>query len=72
MYKTDQHGEYRRGYQWIDAWKDGMPGWCICELREYSNGDVRVHRGEPTYVSEAPQFQAVHAIYLQAARALGL
>jgi hypothetical protein len=75
-YKTDDHGEYRTTYRWVDAWPgDGavyVPGWCVCEVREYADGKVRVWTGKPTYTKDA--YSAVvtlHAIYLHCAKELG-
>ena len=76
MYKKDEHGEYRQTARWVDAWGGGGPyvaGWCVCEVREYADG-IRVHRAAPKYVSHdtTPEEIALHAIYMEAARALGL
>lgn len=76
MYEKDEHGEYKQAARWVDAWAGGGPyvaGWCVCEAREYADGVTRVHRGEPEYLhSSTPEMAALHAVYLAAARGLGL
>lgn len=71
MFHNDSRGEYRVTDRWVDAWDSPVAGWCVCELRDYADGTTRVHRYEPTYVHTSPEYAALHAIYLRAARALG-
>lgn len=75
MYKKDEHGEYRQTNRWVDAWGGGgaVPGWSICEVREYANGKTRVHRGEARYLHEhpSPEIYALHAVYMSARKGLG-
>lgn len=54
MYKSDQHGEYKCAHKWIRAWGGGLyvGGFNLYELREYADGEMRVHSGEPMYVKD--------------------
>lgn len=79
MYKTDEDGnKYCVTERWIDAWGDErksyVPGWCVCEAREYENGVVRIYRNHPHYVGDATKKEMSHMlnIYMIASRALGL
>ena len=80
--KTDEHGEYRSIYRFIEAWagKSTSPGWCLCEVREYAAVTIdgvpmpvlRVYNEPPQYVCDHPEHQELYAIYLHASRGLGL
>lgn len=76
-FKRDVFGDYRSTYRWIDAWggngNSTVPGWCVCELREYVGGATRVHRDGPQYLHEraSPEVYALHAVYVAASKGLG-
>ena len=77
MYKKDQHGEYAETHRWIEAWDAGpggnyVPGWTICELREYEDGTHRVHRAKTVYLHEIPDagLRAMHAVFIVASNTL--
>lgn len=76
MYRKDEFGKYKRIARWVDAWRaDGggvIAGWCVCELRQYGDGTMRVHSEPAKYVADEPKgVGAFHEIYLLASKALG-
>ena len=74
MYRQDERGTYCCPAKWVEAWSGeggAVAGWCVCEVREYADGTMRVHQGEAQHLSDKPDRAAMHAIYLIASRALG-
>ena len=81
---TDEHGEYRVLYRFVDRWTTtndtGMivPGWCICEVRSYDSRTIagklteflRIHRYDPTYDNSDYDGAALADIYQTATSAL--
>ena len=71
LYQSDEHGRYAVRAEWVDAWADRAPGWCICEARQYEDGPIRIHRGPPRYVSgETRELASIHAIFVVADKRL--
>lgn len=74
VYEIDEYGEYQIIDTWIEAWPGGgsyVAGWCTMELRRYTDGMMRVCRGQARYVDKAtPELGVLHEVYLMAARAL--
>ncbi|MBM3460766.1 MAG: hypothetical protein FJX76_01565 [Armatimonadetes bacterium] len=60
--------------KWVEAWAGGGPyvaGFARYELRRYeSSGELRLFRGDPVYIHDAPDMQELHAIYMIAQKAL--
>lgn len=75
MYQTDEHGEYRMTERFVSAHAGGGPyvaNWTVCEVREYADGKMRVHREPIRYGSDEPALAATLEIYMITARELGL
>lgn len=83
--KEDELGVYEVSDRWVEAWGGGgshipgpasyQPGWCVCELRNYRDGTVKVFRHAPKYLHEEGvphEMTYMHAIYIMASRALGV
>jgi hypothetical protein len=72
MYQKDKDGrEYRVLDTFVRAWSAQMPGWSVCEVRQFDNGSVVVHVFPAMYVKDNPDESALHAIYMLAAKGLG-
>lgn len=72
MYKTDENGEYRATEKWVDAWTSQAPGFARCELREYADGAMRVHRDDAIYLVDSPEYVLQHALLLLANKHFGI
>ena len=75
MYKTDKRGEYRIKERWAKAWAGGgayVAGFCICELREYTDGTLHVHTSDPRYIHDNLELGFAHKVYIQAQKELGV
>ena len=73
MYPSDEYGLYKSGVSWVDAWGGGGPyvsGYCVCELREYEDGKIRVHRSKSFYIKDRPKDEEMHAIFMIAQKYL--
>lgn len=50
----DEYGEYRIAYSFINSWQTRAAGrgWQAIDIREYTDGTVRVKKGKPHYYGE--------------------
>lgn len=75
LYESDEKGEYRTTDKWVRAWGGGgayIAGFTVCEIREYTDGTMRVHTGNTTYINQNPEMSFAHSVYLQAQKEMGI